>query len=144
MPAPPQRDQDGNIVPHDHPDIFEDFHVIRHIVPNDLHLDLSTGLYRVGSGAYSESNDPSGGMSVDVEEWMAADGLGPLSYLRSSDEGAVQLSVDSLRKAGFQVGWDPQPSNPHHGAVWGIGNGSKRKRRVAAMAITIRKAAGES
>src|SRR5205085_6430407 len=44
---------------------------------------------------------------------------------------------------GFQIGWDPHPDNPHHGAVWGIGNGSKRKRRVAGLAVTIREAFGE-
>ncbi len=82
-------------------------------------------------------------MSVDIEEWMAADGLGPLHYVQEAAHGATRITVGELRAQGFRVGWDPRPDNPHHGAVWGIGNGSRRKRRVAALAVTIRPAFGE-
>ena len=82
-------------------------------------------------------------MSVDIEEWMAADGLDPLHYVTDPTHGAVRIMVGELRKLGFQVGWDPDNSHLHHGAVWGIGNGSKRKRKVLAIAGTIKKAAGE-
>jgi len=36
MPKPPPRDQHGKIVPHDHPDILDDHHLIRHTTPQDL------------------------------------------------------------------------------------------------------------
>jgi hypothetical protein len=83
-------------------------------------------------------------MSVDVEEWIIADGLVPLHYVTDETYGAVRINVGALRAAGFQVGWDPQPENNHHGAVWGIGNGSRRKRRIAQIAATVRKAFGET
>jgi hypothetical protein len=144
MPAEPTRGDDGNILPHDHPEILSEHHVIRHTTPQDLHTDLQTGLGRISSGAYSESSDINGGMSVDIEDWMIAAGLPPLHYVSDATHGAVRLNVGELRAKGFQVGWDPLPENPHHGAVWGIGNGSKRRRRVAALATTIQKTQGES
>src|SRR6266851_580057 len=105
MPAEPPRDPEGNIVPHDHPEILIEHHVIRHITPNDLHTE-GTGWRRVASGAYSESSDKYGGMSVDIEEWMLADALQPLHYVAAETNGAVRLNVGVLRDAGFQVGWD--------------------------------------
>jgi hypothetical protein len=144
MRSAPPRDADGNILPHDHADILAGHHVIRHVMPNDLHTEQSTGVRRVASGAYSESSDAHGGMSVDIEEWVVADGLASLHYVDDETHGAVRINVGTLRATGFQVGWDPLPENPHHGAVWGIGNGSRRKRRIAQMAQTIRKAFGES
>jgi hypothetical protein len=143
MPDEPPRDAEGKTLPHDHAEILAEHHVIRHITPNDLHTDQGTGVTRVASGAYSESSDAHGGMSVDIEEWMAADGLEPLHYVADETHGAVRLNVAALRPLGFQVGWDPLPENPHHGAVWGIGNGSARKRRIAREARTIRKVTGE-
>ena len=72
MPTPPPRDAHGRIVPHDHLEILDSHHVIRHTTPHDLHTEPN-GLRRVMSGAFSESS--TGGMSVDIEEWMTADGL---------------------------------------------------------------------
>jgi hypothetical protein len=74
---------------------------------------------------------------------MISDGLDPLHYVQDETHGATRINVGALRSLGFRVGWDPQPFNKHPGVVWGIGNGSKWKRRVRDLAITIRKAAGE-
>jgi hypothetical protein len=52
--------------------------------------------------------------------------------------------VGQLRLLGFQVGWDPDGGHKHHGAVWGIGNGSARRRRIRAIGQTLRKAEGET
>jgi len=139
MPKPPPRDQHGKIIPHDHPDILDDHHVIRHTTPQELCDD--DGGKRLSSGAFSESEE--GGMSVDIEEWMKADGLDPLHYV-ADPHGAVRLRVGDLRQQTLQVGWDPLPGNPHHGGVWGIGNGSKRKRRVLLIASSLKKAEGET
>ena len=139
MPVDPRRDQQGIIVAHDHCEILDGHHVIRHTVPRDLYND--GGVMRLASGAFSESTG--GGMSVDIEEWMIADGLLPLNYVTDPTHGAVRLNVGELRKLGLQVGWDPDNAHPHHGGVWGIGNGSKRKRRVQKLAITLKLAKGE-
>ncbi len=141
MPIDSPRDLHGKIKPHDHVEISDDSFVIRHIVPHDLHTDGVTGVTRVSSGAYSESSD--GGMSVDIEQWMIGDGLHPLHYLTDPSEGATRLRVGDLRNLGMQVGWDPDGGHQHHGAVWGIGNSSRRKK-VWQLAITLRKAHGET
>lgn len=143
MHVDPQRDGDGHVLRHNYPDILDRHHVIRRITPHDLCTDQTSGLRRVASGAYSESSDPPGGMSVNIEEWMIADCLDPLHYLEDQSHGATRINVGDLRAQGFQVGWDPQPNNPHHGEVWGIGNGSTRRKKVAALAVTIRPAEGE-
>jgi hypothetical protein len=140
MPTPPPRDQHGNIIPHDHPEILDEHHVIRHTVPRDL-SDDGNGK-RLGSGAFSESTG--GGMSVDIEEWMKADGLDPLHYVTDPTHGAVRLNVGELRKQGLKVGWDPDNAHRHHGGVWGIGNGSKGKRRIRELATTLKRAEGET
>jgi hypothetical protein len=140
MPVPPPRDAQGRVVPHDHQDILNEHHVIRHTTRRDIVFDGQGGT-RLGSGAFSESD--TGGMSVDIEEWMIADGLTALHYVTEPTDGAVRISVVALRTLGFQVGWDPDGGHPHHGLVWGIGNGSKRKRRIANIAQTIKKAQGE-
>jgi hypothetical protein len=141
MPAPPPLDADGGVLPHDHAEIPADFHVIRYISPRDLHPE-SDAITRIGSGAYSESTE--GGMSVVIEEWVVAAGLDPLKYAKDPTYGARRIRVGDLRALGLKVGWDPLPENQHHGAVWGIGNGSKMKRKVRDCAALIRKAEGET
>jgi hypothetical protein len=142
MRTPPLKDAQGKIIPHNHPEIRDDHHVIRHITIRDLHREGEGK--RVASGAYSESGDDIGGMSVDIEEWMIEDGLDSLHYVVNSTDGARRIEVGELRRLGFQVCWVPEPGNPHHGAVWGIGNGSKRKKRIAKIAGLVRKADGET
>lgn len=140
MPVDPPREPSGNVTPHNHAEILDQHHVIRHTTPHDLCQEVDTGLRRLSSGAYCESSE--GGMSVDIEEWMAADGLDPLAYVVDPAHGAVRLNVGELRSLGFTVGWDPVDGNPHHGEIWGIANG-KRRRKIAGIAETIRKAEGE-
>lgn len=141
MPAPPLRDANGTIIPHDHPEILDDDYVLRHIVPpHDLHPDTAKGVTRVASGAYSESSD--GGMSVDILRWMAEDRLDECYYLADEIVGATKLRVGDLRAIGLQVGWDPDSGHSHHGAVWGIKQSHRRK--IARGAITVRKAEGET
>lgn len=142
MRSPPPRDAGGNIIPHDHKEILDSYHVIRHITPHDLHHETSSGVVRVASGAYSESSD--GGMSVDIEEWMAADGLLPTHFISDPNHGAVRLRVGDLRQEGLKVGWDPDNGHAYHDAVWGVGKGSSRRRRIAKLAVTVRKADGET
>jgi hypothetical protein len=83
-------------------------------------------------------------MSVDIEEWMQTDGLDLLHYITDPTHGAVRLKVGDLRKQGLLVGWDPDDAHRHHGAVWGIGNGSKRKRRVLEIATSLKRLVDEN
>jgi len=140
LPKPPPRDQHGKIVPHDHPEILDEHYVIRHTTPQDLSDD--EGGKRLNSGAFSESKG--GGMSVDIEEWMKADGLDPMHYITDPTHGAVRLKVGDLREQKLLVGWDPDDAHPHHGGVWGIGNGSRRRRRVLEIAISLKRVEGET
>ncbi len=140
MPADPPRDQNGKIVPHDHAEILNDHHVIRHTTPHDLCDDETGTKKRLSSGAFSESSD--GGMSVDIEEWMLADGLDQLQYVTELGHGAVRLRVGDLRATALLVGWDPDGGHPYHGAVWGIRTPKKRKR-ILGLSVTLKKAGGE-
>src|ERR1700676_4926335 len=97
MPAAPPRDGNGDVTPHDHAEILDTHHVIRRTTPRDLYKEVDTVVSRVASGAYCESGDPPYGMSVDIEEWMAADGLGPMHYAVDATHGAVRIRVSDLR-----------------------------------------------
>src|SRR4051812_6448866 len=102
MRAPPLRDKDGKIIPHDHDDILDEDYVLRHIIPpHDLHPELAKGIVRVASGAYSESSD--GGMSVDILRWMAEDGLDECYYLADETVGATKMRVGDLRAMGLKI-----------------------------------------
>ncbi len=75
---------------------------------------------------------------------MAAAGLPALHFVDDPTHGAVRLNVGQLRALGFQVGWDPDGGHEYHGAVWGIGNGSGRRRKVARIAVVVKKTAGQT
>jgi hypothetical protein len=136
MPIEPPRGPDGRVIPHDHLEILDEHYVIRWTTANDVHPIEA----RLISGAFSESSE--GGMSVDIEDWIVSAGLDRLHNVPIGF-GAVRLNVGALRGLGFQVGWDPVGSNPYHGAVWGIGNGSGRRRKILAIAERLRSAKGE-
>ncbi|MGB6799448.1 MAG: hypothetical protein WBE48_23520 [Xanthobacteraceae bacterium] len=140
MPTDPPRDNEGKIVPHNHPEILDEHFVIRHTDPHDLCPDGSGGK-RISSGAYTESSDS--GMSVDIEDWTVAAGLAPLHYITDPSQGAVRLQVGELRKLGLLVGWDPDGGHPHHASVWNLG-GPKQRKRVARLAVTLRRCEGET
>ncbi|SRR6266481_6541901 len=140
-PAGPPRDEQQKVRPHNHADIPDTAHVIRHTVPTDVVPDGSTGLMRIASGAYTEGEG--GGMSVDIEDWMIAEGLNPLHYVTDPTHGATRLKVGDLRALGLMVGWDPTSENPHHCAVWGIKQSSSFRRKIMRIATTLKKAQGE-
>jgi len=90
MRSQPEKNAEGLVIPHDHPEILPEYHVIRHITNHHLHPDSTSGIVRVASGAYSESSE--GGMSVDIEEWMLQDGLDSTYYIKNPAYGAVRLN----------------------------------------------------
>jgi len=137
MPTP-QRDALGNVVPHDDPDILPEHGLIR-LISRQHHVvwDGNKQVWRVSSGAFSESND--GGMSVDLEALLVAAGVAVLINVPSGDDwGAMRLPVGSVRAEGLRIGSDPLPHNPYHGAVWGIGNRNGVKKRLLRMATWLK------
>ena len=73
---------------------------------------------------------------------MIADGLSTLHYIIDLNHGAVRLNVGALRLLGLQVGWDPDGGHQHHGAVWGVK--SSMRKKVKKLAVTVKRALGES
>jgi hypothetical protein len=135
MPSDPQRDAQGKIVPHDHPEITDDSFIVRHINPREVHEGC------VSSGAYTESKE--GGMSVDIETWILTDGLPQLHYV-SAAEGARRIRVGDLRAEGMMVGWDPDGGHPHHGAVWHVPTSRSGRRKIHRMTTLLKLAEGEN
>ena len=81
-------------------------------------------------------------MSVDIEEWMIADGLTQLHYVTDPAQGATRLNVGALRKLGLQIGWDRRRSRSSLCRM-----GSRRpeaKEASCSLASTIKKCAGET
>src|SRR5712691_4675004 len=48
--------------------------------------------------------------------------------------GAIRFEAGALRGVNLQVGFDPQPSNPYHGEVWGNFTGAMKSRILPSLA----------
>jgi len=139
MIEPPQRDEDGIVIPHDHEQILAEHEIIRRISS----LWVKDG--RISSLAYSASSGKNGGMSVDIKELIESDGIDPKKFVMETTPrlaGAVTFKVGTLRKMKYQVGYDPRTSpepNPYHGEVWGNFSKSAKKelRKHAEWLIQI-------
>jgi len=144
MAAPP-RDALGHVEPHNDPDIRDSDGLIRYINP-DYHLvpDPKVGGLRLSTAAFSESNKPPGGMSVDLERLMIEDGLDSLSRLPTTDFGAVRFEARILRDNGHMVGSDALPENPYHASVWHPSKGKRQKERMMGWITWLKKPTGLS
>lgn len=124
---PPPLDADGKVVPHDHEEILPPDVLIRRISTHHIKNQ------RISSMAFQESTDGTG-MSVDVEKLIVEAGSDPREFVTSTEFFcSVQFTAEALRGEGLQVGYYPIPSNPYHGAVWGIATRGQmnRLRRLA-------------
>jgi hypothetical protein len=117
----PERDAEGYVIPHNHPDINDNHEVIRRI--NNLWVKDG----RISSMAYKASSGKNGGMSIDLKQLIENDGRNAIEFVQTTTPrlaGAVIFKVCDLRNLGFLVGYDPingpelEP-NPYHGEVWG-------------------------
>jgi hypothetical protein len=134
--ATPPRDPQGNVIPHDDPDILQDDGLLRYIDPqNHMVWDENIQKYRVSSGAFCESYG--GGMSVDLERPMNEAGLPSDHRKPATDWGIAQLKTGMMRSKGLQVGSDPLNGNAFHGAVWGIGNRKKLRKQILESVVWI-------
>jgi hypothetical protein len=117
---PPPRNEQGVVVPHDHQDISSDDHIIRRISEQLLVEDEKLGGRRISSKAFNPSTGQQGGLSVDLKRQIEEAGLDARQYVSDARWlGSVYFVAGALRANGFQVGFDPLPSNPYHGEIWG-------------------------
>lgn len=119
---PPPRDQDGDVTPHDHPDIFSNDGIIRRISQHFIVVDeKAIGGRRISTMAFKPSTDKYSGLSIDIEKEILAAKIDPKIYVTTPYwTGSVRLKVQVFRDAECKVGFSPVENNPYHGEVWGI------------------------
>lgn len=128
---PPERDAQGRVVPHDHPEIHDEDGLMRRLDP--LHITKvkkSRSGYRVSSAAFSPASLPNHGISVNHEPGLLADGLDGF-WRVPEDKGLARLRAKDARTEALKVGASPEPDNKYHCEIWGPGrniSGGIRKR----------------
>jgi hypothetical protein len=130
---PPPRDDDGQVIPHDHSEISNKDEVIRRISVHHI-VEDKNGQNIISSVVYKASSGKNGGMSVDLKQLIEKDGLDPRDYVTTPRwMGSVLFKVSDLREMEFKVGYDPiippaPETNPYHGEVWGNFSGSQIRK----------------
>ncbi|MFZ1107592.1 MAG: hypothetical protein WAN43_04500 [Rhodomicrobium sp.] len=118
LPEPPEKDEQGNTLPHDHEALRTNDIVIRRISDKQI-SDYPNGVRRISSLAFKTYQGPCEGMSVDLERFIREAGEDPRIYVTTPKwYGSLQLSVGQIRDANLLVGYDPVPKNPYHGQIW--------------------------
>jgi hypothetical protein len=138
---PPPLDEVGRVVPHDHPDIGDDWIVVRRIHGGWL-KDANDGAIGLSTASFSESSEPPRGMSIDILNLIEEEGIDAKTFLTSRPNYpyAVLFRVGDLRALGLTVGFHPLkekppfPANPYHGEVWGIGDARGPKNELRKIA----------
>jgi hypothetical protein len=121
------RNERGEVLPHNHPELSADRRVIRRISSDYVVPDHNTGINRLSSALFK--NDPRNGyLSVDSEVCITALGQDPAAYVTTPRWfGALIIAVGELRSIDtatedgdkWKVGMVPLDENKCHGAVWG-------------------------
>lgn len=132
---PPPRDENGNVVPHDHEGILPEHGIIRRIPEHHVVMDEKIGGRRISSMAFKPSSGPNGGLSVDLQQQIEEEGHDAKAYVTTPHwVGSIRFIAGELRGEDFKVGFDPielktgnQP-NPYHGEVWGKFSKGKQNR----------------
>lgn len=120
MLKPPPRDENGNVIPHDHEGIHAQDGIIRRIPEQHIVFDEKVGGKRISSMAFRCSSGANGGMSVDLEQQIEEAGLDAREFVTNPLWiGSVRFVAGQLRTEGLLVGYDPIDTNPYHGEVWG-------------------------
>lgn len=137
LPSPPQRDEHGRVIPHDHIDVLSSDGVIRRVNPQQhvvLDPKSETGK-RISSIWLSSST----GVSVDLLRPIEEDGVDARKFVTTPVYvGSVKFIASDLRTAGFKIGFDPiakddpiDPENPYHGLLWGRLSSTRFKNLLA-------------
>jgi hypothetical protein len=105
----PQRDANGEVVPHDHPEIANEDDIIRRI--SEQQIVNVRGTRRVSSVVFQASSDsPNAGMSIDIKSSIEAAGLDPVAFVTTPRwTGSVIFKAGAARTLGLMVGYDPFP-----------------------------------
>ena len=106
-----------------------DYRFVRTIqAPHHLVPDKATGLYRLSSKAFGPSK-LDGGLSGDLEELLARDGLGALAFYPAVKRavGAATLSIKQIRGHGLEVRHEPVMEDWYHGGIHGFKGKAKEK-----------------
>lgn len=142
--SPPPRDAHEKVIPHDHPGIGSADGIIRRISEQWI-IKEADGSKRLSSVAFSPSSGLNGGMSVDLQTQIEEAGLNCCDYVTTTSPqyaGSVRFEAGALRGAGLQVGFDPLPSNPHHGEVWDNFTDPMKRRILPSLAVWFVEIAG--
>lgn len=118
---------DGDVIPHDHPDLVNGNRMIRRISEDHLVTDENRSTTRISSALFK--CDPRlGYLSFDAEKCITDAGKDPAEYVQSPVwHGALIISVDQFRSFNrattaaetWKIGMVPLDDNPCHGGVWG-------------------------
>lgn len=118
LPEPPEKDEQGMTLPHDHEALQPNDIVIRRISDKQI-SDYPNGVRRISSLAFKTYYGPYEGMSVDLERFIRESGQDPRIYVTTPRwYGSLQLNVGRVRDVNLLVGYDPVPENPYHGQIW--------------------------
>jgi hypothetical protein len=116
----PQRDGNGEVIPHNHNEILNEDPLIRRITALHIVPDENRMCRRISSKAFQPSSQANGGMSVDIKRLIVESGKDPVQYVVTKQFiGSVAFTTSSARNVSLLVGYDPLADNPHHGEVWG-------------------------
>lgn len=130
MPTPPQRDVNGDVVPHDHSEILNNDGIIRRVSLQQVVEDpKSVGGHKLSSKVFNPSSGKNGGLSVDLKRPIEEDNIDPKAFVTNHRFlGSVIMEAEVYRSKTLMVGYDPKPDNDYHGEVWGnFTDGCKRQ-----------------
>lgn len=118
MLSTPPLDEDGNVEPHDHPEILEADTLIRRVNPvHHVVLDENRNCRRLSSKLMKPQG---GGMSVDHERSIVEEGKDPVAFVRTPIYvGSVRFQAAAARAVALRIGYEPVDGNPYHCEVWG-------------------------
>ncbi|QLC25666.1 hypothetical protein HFP57_11995 [Parasphingopyxis algicola] len=121
------RDEDGEVIPHDHPELVDGAHIIRRISDDYVVPDHNSGGHRLSSAVYK--HDPRRGhLSVDSTPCIVAKGIDPGEYVTTPQwPGALTISIENFRSIDsvneaddrWKIGMVPVTGNDCHAGVWG-------------------------
>jgi hypothetical protein len=136
LPTQPPRDADGEVTPHDHPDIKNQDGIIRRVASHHIVVDpKAVGGHRPSSSLFNPSSGKAGGVSIDLQRPIEEAGMNSKGFVSNPPWlGAIILKAQDFRTESLIVGYDPVPENPYHGQVWGNFTGATKKKLLGLAA----------